>query len=81
MMLIDSDLVFCGSNCSATAGFDPNLPSIPAAVKNNFPGVDVSNFTAYVQPNTGHGINFHFNATGANKAIMEFLDKKSLKST
>ena len=81
MMIIDSDLVFCRSNCLATAGFDPKLPSIPAAVKNSFPGVDASNFTAYVQPNTGHGINFHYNATGANKVIMEFLDQKGLKST
>ncbi len=80
-MIIDSDLVFCGSNCSATAGFDPTLPSIPAAVKSSFPGVDACNFTAYVQPNTGHGINFHYNSTGANEVIMEFLNKRGLQPT
>lgn len=80
-MIIDSDLVFCGSNCSATAGFDPTLPSIPAAVKNSFPGVEARSFEAYLQPNTGHAINFHYNATGANKVIMDFLDKKGLKPT
>lgn len=80
-MIIDADLVFCGSNCLATDGFDPTLPSIPAAVKSSFPGVNASDFMAYVQPNTGHGINFHYNATGANTVIMEFLNKKCLKPT
>jgi hypothetical protein len=76
MMMIDSDLVFCGSNCTAPAG-----QSIPAKVQTAFPGVDPSNFTAYIQRDTGHGINFHYNATGANTQIMEFLNGKGLTSS
>lgn len=77
----DADLVFCGGNCLATAGFDPTLPSIPAAVKNSFPGVDASNFSAYIQPNMGHGINLHYNATGAYKVILDFLNARGLNPT
>jgi pimeloyl-ACP methyl ester carboxylesterase len=73
----DSDLPFCGSDCYATGGA---APSIPATVKKGFPNVTDSDFMAYVQPNSGHGLNFHYNATGGYKVIQEFLGSKSLKS-
>ena len=71
-----NDLPFCGGNCFATG--DPSLPSIPAAVAKSFPKVSSGNFTAYIQPNTGHGINAHYNATGAYDVIQTFLQSKGL---
>jgi hypothetical protein len=71
--MTDSDLPYCGGDCLATGGA---ATSIPAQVAMNFPNVTAENFTAIVQPNTGHGINTHFNATGAYKAINGFLKGK-----
>lgn len=71
-----NDLPYCGGDCFATG--KPGLPSIPAAVAMNFPMVPSSNFTAYVQPHTGHGINIHYNATGAYDVIQTFLQSKGL---
>lgn len=50
-------------------------------VKMNFPMVADSNFSAVVQPNTGHGINAHYNATGAYNVINTFLASKGLASS
>ena len=69
-----NDLPFCGGNCLATG--NSSLPSIPAAVAKSFPKVPSNNFEAYIQPNTGHGINLHFNATGAYDVINNFLNAK-----
>ena len=55
---------------------DPALPSIPAVVGMAFPAA--SAFEAYIQPNTGHGINVHYNATAAYRIIQEFLDTHGL---
>lgn len=71
-----NDLPYCGGNCLATG--NPALPSIPAAVAMNFPKVASSNFTAYIQPHSGHGINLHYNATGAYDVIQTFLQSKGL---
>ena len=75
--MIDSDLPYCGGDCLATGGA---ASSIPAQVKMNFPNVAEENFTAVVQPNTGHGINFHYNATAAYRIINDFLNSKVLQS-
>ena len=69
-----NDLPFCGGNCLATD--NASLPSIPAAVAMNFPNVPSNNFEVYIQPNTGHGINIHYNATGAYNVINNFLNAK-----
>jgi pimeloyl-ACP methyl ester carboxylesterase len=71
----DADLPYCGSNCTATGGVAPSLQS---QVKMNFASVATANFSAYVQPNTGHGINLHYNATGAYRVINDFIRSKSL---
>ena len=47
----------------------------------NFPKVDASNFTAYIQPNTGHGINLHYNASGAYGVIDNFIASKGLATS
>lgn len=71
-----NDLPYCGGDCLATG--DPTLPSIPAAVRKNFPNVPAADFEAYIQPQTGHGLNFHYNATGAYRVAQEFLRVKGL---
>jgi len=50
-------------------------------VKNNFPNVTEELFEAYVQPNTGHGINAHYNATGAYAVITDFLSRQGLEGS
>ena len=71
----DADLPYCGQDCLATGGV---AASIPAMVSKNFPHVSESNFSAVIQPNTGHGINLHYNATGAYDVINTFLNQKVL---
>ncbi|KAG8527724.1 uncharacterized protein KY384_007878 [Bacidia gigantensis] len=73
-----NDVPFCGGNCLATG--DPMLASIPAAVKKSFPNAG-DNFEAYIQPNTGHGLNFHYNQTGTYDVINCFLNGKGLASS
>lgn len=73
---IANDLPYCGGNCFATG--NPALASIPAAAAMSFPNVPSTNFEAYIQPNSGHGINFHYNATGAYDVINTFLNSKGL---
>lgn len=68
-----NDVVFCGGNCYATGGA---ADSIPAAAKPAFPKAKA--FDAYVQPNTGHGLNLHYNATGTYKKIGSFLKEQGL---
>ena len=76
LKILANDLPYCGGDCLATG--DPALASIPAAVRKNFPNVPAADFEAYIQPNTGHGINFHYNATAAYKVAQEFLRSKGL---
>ena len=45
-----------------------------------FAELSLDNFTAYVQPDTAHGINLHYNSTGAYKVIQDFLGSKGLAS-
>jgi pimeloyl-ACP methyl ester carboxylesterase len=73
-----NDLPYCGGDCLATGGA---VASIPAQVQKNFPNVAAGNFTAYIQPNTGHGINAHYNASGAYDVINGFLNGKGLMSS
>lgn len=74
-----NDLPYCGGDCLATG--NPDIPSVPATVAMNFPKVDPNDFTAYIQPNSGHGINAHYNATGAYGVIEGFLGGKGLASS
>lgn len=57
---------------------DPALVggSIPGGVTKAFPAAKA--FEAYIQPNTGHAINLHYNATAAYKATQEFLIAQGL---
>lgn len=69
----EHDLVFCGGDCFATGGA---ADSIPAESKIAFP--KAKTFEAYVQPNTGHGLNLHYNVTGTYKKIGSFLKEQGL---
>ncbi|TGO12115.1 hypothetical protein BTUL_0094g00270 [Botrytis tulipae] len=71
----DADLPYCGSDCLATGGV---ADSLAAMVKDSFPNVGENDFEAYIQPNTGHGINLHYNATGAYGVWLDWLGEKGL---
>ncbi|KAL1961579.1 hypothetical protein VTN77DRAFT_1431 [Rasamsonia byssochlamydoides] len=71
------DKIFCGGSCLTTG--DPDIASIPAAAAPSFP--KASTFQAYIQPNTGHGINLHYNSTAAYKFIQNFLIEHGLGSS
>jgi pimeloyl-ACP methyl ester carboxylesterase len=62
------DQPFCGGDCFATMD---NSTSIPAEAKMGFPAA--SAFEAYIQPDSGHGINLHYNSTAAYKVILTWL--------
>lgn len=68
------DVPFCGGDCLNTG--DPKVPSVIATVKQGFPKLAVDKFLAYVQPNAAHGINIHYNATGAYDVINTFIKGK-----
>lgn len=55
---------------------DATTTSIPGAVGKAFPASRA--FEAYVQPDTGHGVNLHYNSTAAYKATQEFLIRHGL---
>jgi hypothetical protein len=52
----EEDLIFCAGNCSFTGTAD--LPSVPAGLAMAFP--NASHFEAYIQKDTGHGLNLHY---------------------
>ncbi|KAJ9254119.1 hypothetical protein DTO207G8_3696 [Paecilomyces variotii] len=70
------DVPFCGGNCLDTG--DPAVTAIPDTVRNIFTEINDDDFFSYVQPNTGHGINMHYNATGAYNVIGQWLRSKGL---
>lgn len=72
----ENDNIYCGGDCLATGGA---AASIPAAVSKNFP--NASAFEAYIQPNTGHGINFHYNSTAGYQVIQNWLSSHGLGSS
>ena len=71
----DNDNIYCGGDCSNTGGVGA---SIPAAVSKNFP--NASAFEAYIQPHTGHGINFHYNSTAGYEVMQNWFTSHGLGS-
>ncbi|KAJ4293168.1 hypothetical protein N0V90_008450 [Kalmusia sp. IMI 367209] len=69
------DEPFCGLDCYATGGVGP---SIPAAAEKQFPNAKA--FEAYIQPNTGHGINAHYNSTAGNEYVQTWLAAHGLSA-
>ena len=66
-----NDLIFCGFNCTTEllAG-TPNEKGPAVAAFNGSSGVEV-----YIQPNTGHGINLHYNASGSYGVMLDWVGK------
>jgi pimeloyl-ACP methyl ester carboxylesterase len=71
------DVPFCGGNCYGKAQ-NITAANIPAGVETAFPAA--SAFEAYIQPNTGHGLNFHYNATAGYQVIQDFLGRNGLSA-
>jgi pimeloyl-ACP methyl ester carboxylesterase len=71
------DVPFCGGNCY---GKLPNTTAadIPAGVAAAYPAA--SAFKSHIQPNTGHGLNFHYNATAGYQVIQDFLASNGLEA-
>ncbi|KAH4853287.1 hypothetical protein HBI70_235290 [Parastagonospora nodorum] len=71
----EHDVPFCGGNCY---GKLPNstAANIPAGVAAAYPGSKA--FEAYIQPGTGHGLNFQYNATAGYQVIQDFLSRHGL---
>jgi len=59
------DLILCGADCNDVVP-GPLSPLL-------FP--NASTFEGYLQPDTGHGMNLHYNATGTYGVIMDFLER------
>ncbi|KAL8733293.1 MAG: hypothetical protein Q9181_003632 [Wetmoreana brouardii] len=70
----EQDVIYCGGYCFATG--NPALASIPAKFKSAFPAAKA--FEAYIQPNTAHAINLHYNSTAAYNVIQRFLTSQGL---
>ena len=62
------DLIFCQSDCVGIMG--PSSSVVTAFGKS-------SDLEVYIQPNVGHGINLHKNATGAYQVIQNWTAKHS----
>jgi hypothetical protein len=57
----DSDQIICAGNC--TSILEPAAVDFPASKR----------FETYLQPNTGHGLNQHHNASGFYDVVLDFL--------
>ncbi|KAH0840434.1 hypothetical protein AYO21_03070 [Fonsecaea monophora] len=62
----EADLIFCASNCTGLFGPD-------SAAVQSFSGS--SSVETYLQPDVGHGLNLHHNATGAYNVILDWADR------
>ncbi|KAF2000178.1 hypothetical protein P154DRAFT_522686 [Amniculicola lignicola CBS 123094] len=69
----ETDLPFCGGDCFVASGA---AASIPAEAEALF--LNASAFEAYIQPNTAHGINFHYNATASYQVVQNWLGAHGL---
>jgi pimeloyl-ACP methyl ester carboxylesterase len=64
------DVPFCGGNCYGKLP-GSTAANIPAGVAAAYPAA--KKFEAYIQPGTGHGLNFQYNATAGYQVIQNFL--------
>jgi pimeloyl-ACP methyl ester carboxylesterase len=60
------DLIFCGGDCVGLYGTQ-------SAAREAFP--NAKSWERYIQPNVGHGINLHYNASGAYGVIMNWAEQ------
>ncbi|EUC48102.1 hypothetical protein COCMIDRAFT_88427 [Bipolaris oryzae ATCC 44560] len=72
----ETDVPFCGGNCYGKLPgmqFENMIQAADLAFPEKKDGVKV-----HVQPETGHGLNFHYNATGGYGVMREFLASNGL---
>ncbi|MCJ1388010.1 hypothetical protein MMC18_000854 [Xylographa bjoerkii] len=64
------DYIFCGGDCTGIIDgpYSDSRALFPA----------VSDFEVYIQPNVGHALNLHYNATGAYAVANNFFKKNGL---
>lgn len=67
------DLPYCGGNCYATG---TEMKSIPEGVKAFFP--NASTVDVVIQPETGHGLVVHYNATAGFEVVAGWLEANGL---
>lgn len=60
------DLIFCGGDCVGLYGTQ-------SAAKEAFP--KAKSWERYIQPHVGHGINLHYNASGAYSVIIYWAER------
>lgn len=68
MMTASHDSIFCGGNCTGIVD-GPNSVS-----KSLFP--KSKSWETYMQPETGHGMNLHFNASGWYGVVNEWVERE-----
>lgn len=69
-MAASNDLIFCGGVCYGIVdGPTSGVPELFAAAKP---------LEVYIQPDTGHGMNLHYNATGWYDVVFDFLGSNGL---
>ena len=73
------DLPFCGGDCTSTG--DPSVPNIPSLAQKLFPKVPQEDYETYLQPDTAHGLTFHYNQTAGFDVLNDFFNQKGLGST
>ncbi|KAL9085620.1 MAG: hypothetical protein Q9165_007521 [Trypethelium subeluteriae] len=66
LMAAEFDLIFCGANCTGI---------VKGPAEEAFPKAELE---VYLQPNTGHGMNLHFNATGWYGVVFDWLHEHGL---
>lgn len=69
-MAAEYGLIFCGGDCcGVVAGQTSNTSQVFSAVKP---------LEVYIQPDTGHAMNVHYNATGRFDVMSSFLGENGL---
>lgn len=70
VMAAAHDLIFCGGECEGVVSgpYYTGPQTYPAAKP----------LETYIQPNTGHGMNLHYNATGWYDVVFNFLETNGL---
>lgn len=63
------DLIFCGGDCVGLFGAQ-------SAARVNFP--QAGSWERHIHPDSGHGINLHYNATGAYEVVMDWATRHGL---
>ena len=71
----EHDVPFCGGNCYGGIK-GTGLSNLPEGAKEVYQSASV--FESYIQPNTGHGNNFHYNATAGYWVMQDFLARNGL---